>query len=181
MQALETIEHKGHNIKIYQDESAESPREWDNLGTIAAFHRNYNLSDSKQFKSPEEVESYIKKTKAIALPVFMYEHGGIALSTGAFGCPWDSGQVGVIFVEREKVMKEWKVKKISKKLMETILSNLKSEIETYSKYLNGEVYGFVIEKEETCETCQNHKPKVIESLWGFYEVQDAISEAKGFI
>jgi hypothetical protein len=34
-----------YTLTILLDEWAESPREWDNLGTIYAAHRKYNLSD----------------------------------------------------------------------------------------------------------------------------------------
>ena len=29
------------------------------------------------------------------------------MSTGPFSCPWDSGQVGFIYVEKKKVKEEW--------------------------------------------------------------------------
>jgi hypothetical protein len=34
MDAIFTEKRNGLTIKIYQDDSPESPREWDNLGTI---------------------------------------------------------------------------------------------------------------------------------------------------
>lgn len=38
-------DYKGYTIKIYHDEDAESPRDWDNLGEMVCFHRRYNLGD----------------------------------------------------------------------------------------------------------------------------------------
>lgn len=32
-------------IKVLQDTSADSPREWSNLGVMACWHRNYTLGD----------------------------------------------------------------------------------------------------------------------------------------
>ena len=32
--AIETIEYKGHTIKIVQDDGGDGPREWDNLSEI---------------------------------------------------------------------------------------------------------------------------------------------------
>ena len=38
----------GHStIKIFRDEYPTDPREWDNLGTMVCWHRNYNLGDEQ--------------------------------------------------------------------------------------------------------------------------------------
>lgn len=42
MNAIETISYKGHEIGIYYDEYAESPRAWDNLSMIYSNSRRYN-------------------------------------------------------------------------------------------------------------------------------------------
>lgn len=42
MNAIETISYKGHEIGIYYDEYAESPRVWDNLSMIYSNSRRYN-------------------------------------------------------------------------------------------------------------------------------------------
>ena len=44
---VETIEYKGCTIRIVPNDSPESPREWDNLGTMICSHRNYNLGDEQ--------------------------------------------------------------------------------------------------------------------------------------
>jgi len=54
-----TEEYKGYTINVRQDDSAESPREWDNLGTITAWHRNYNLSDERHSL---DVDDFVKDT-----------------------------------------------------------------------------------------------------------------------
>lgn len=43
MYEKESIDYKGMTIKVCYDENPESPREWDNLGTIYSNHRDYNL------------------------------------------------------------------------------------------------------------------------------------------
>ena len=98
------------------------------------------------------------------LPVYMYEHSGISLSTGEFGCKWDSGHLGFIYVSRTKVREKFKVKRISPQLKAKILKQLENEIETYSQYLNGEVYCFVIEDEDG---------DVVDSCGGFYSEKEA--------
>jgi len=48
-------------LKIEQDEDAEDPREFDNLGIMVCFHKRYNLGDktdlsSDQFNGWDELE-----------------------------------------------------------------------------------------------------------------------------
>jgi len=45
MDSIETISYKNFDININIDESPESPREWDNLGTMVCFHDRYRLGD----------------------------------------------------------------------------------------------------------------------------------------
>jgi hypothetical protein len=40
-------------IEVEQDDNTESPREWDNLGTMICFHSRYNLGDKHNFSSDE--------------------------------------------------------------------------------------------------------------------------------
>lgn len=42
MEAIQTTAYKGRQIKIYYDETAESPRSWDNLGTIYSNSLRYS-------------------------------------------------------------------------------------------------------------------------------------------
>ena len=44
--------------------------------------------------------------KYVILPLYLYDHGGITMSTGAFSCSWDSGQVGWIYAEKKKFIEE---------------------------------------------------------------------------
>ena len=40
--------------EIVQEESPESPREWDNVGTMICWHRNYTLGDEQPDMTPDE-------------------------------------------------------------------------------------------------------------------------------
>lgn len=164
---IETIEKNGCTIHIYQDESPESPREWDNLGTMVCFHRRYNLGDENtEFdNSPELLIEFLKqnKGKIIYLPLYLYDHSGISMSTGRgypFNDPWDSGQVGYIYVTYEKIRKEYRCKHVTKKLVNRVIEYLRGEVETYDQYLTGDVYGYDV----TCNQCGES----IDSCWGFY-------------
>lgn len=163
MEEKETIKYRGYDIKIYYDECPESPREWDNLGIMVCFHRRYSLGDSHNFNEPEDFIEFVRENNPIVLPLFLYNHSGISMSTRSFigrahHAEWDSGQVGWIYVEKEKIKKEYGWKKLTKKRREKIIQYLIGEVETYDNYLTGEVYGFMVEKDGDD----------VDSCWGFY-------------
>ncbi len=156
MEPVETITYRGIDIEIYQDEDPESPREWDNLGTMVCFHRNYNLGDENHgFDEPEDLLDFVNgKEKAIALPLFLLDHSGLWISTGRFACDsggWDTSHVGFIIISKEKIRQEYHVKRISKKLLNKVTDILVLEVETYNRYLTGDVYGYSIDK--TNDSC----------------------------
>jgi hypothetical protein len=156
--------YQGHTIKIYHDPDPESPREWFNLGTMNCWHRRYRLGDSHRFDNPEtflrdlvgisdqsnllmeQIRDRAER-KVILLPVFLYDHSGLAMNTIGFHCPWDSGQVGFIYVTLEDVRKEFGVKRVTKTQREKAVDVLRGEIVSYDAYLGGRVYGYVIEQE----------------------------------
>jgi hypothetical protein len=190
MDAIETFEHQGHTIEIHHDECGESPREWDNCGMFCAWHRRYSLGDKnapKDFETMlheliELVEDAEKQDairdlpysdmldvicqevpKLVILPVYIYEHGGITLNTTGFSCPWDSGQLGFIYLVPRKVDEEFggdveKAKKI-----------LVAEIKDMDDYVTGQVYGYRIDPDTENE----------DSCWGFYgDIEYVREEAK---
>ena len=58
----EEEDYKGYNIKIYFDEDAESPREWDNICVIHTAHKNYSIGD-EDHSTRESIEEARRKTK----------------------------------------------------------------------------------------------------------------------
>ena len=108
----------------------------------------------------------------IILPLFVYEHGSITMNTSGYRCPWDSGQVGFIYVSIADVKKEYGWKRLTSKRRAQIESYLQGEVTTYDHYLTGDVWGYVIEDEE-----ENH----IDSCWGFYEYDECEQEAKSIV
>lgn len=88
---------------------------------------------------------------AIILPVFMYEHSGVALNTGGFYDPWDSGQVGFIYITYDKIKEEYGYKKLTVARRAKIEELLNGEVKEYGSYLNGEVYYIQIRDAENNE------------------------------
>lgn len=164
-----------YKVRTFIDESPESPREWDNMGTMVCFHGRYNLGDKTDYRSQdysgwEEMEKDIIDTENVhtILPLYLYDHSGISISTSSFSCRWDSGQVGWIFVSKHKVKKEG--------IDETKVEEcLKGEVKTYDTYLRGEVYGFEVVKVTKCDLGHEHE-EVIDTYWGYYDEDECINE-----
>lgn len=83
--------------------------------------------------------------KLLVLPLYLYDHGGITMRTTSFNDPWDSGQVGFIYVKTDDVKQEWGWKRLTKQRREHIETILKGEVEEYDAYLTGDVWYWVIE------------------------------------
>lgn len=43
----------------------------------------------------------------VMLPVYLMDHSGLSVNTVGFGCPWDSGQVGMIYCPLETARRYW--------------------------------------------------------------------------
>ena len=145
--------YNGYDIEITYDTDGccESPRDWDNLTRMVCFHGRYALGDktdlkSTMFKSWVELKNYlIKKEKAVLIkPLYLYAHSGITISTSPFSCPWDSGQVGFVYVTRKDLLDNYNKKKVTKKLIESAEKILDSEVNIYDNYIIGSVFRYDI-------------------------------------
>ena len=142
----QTVDTAEYNIEVTIDEFASDPREMsDHLGTMVCFHGRYNLGD-KHGLSIEEAKELSAQEDVISLPLYLYDHSGITMSTTPFSCPWDSGQVGFIYA-----------KKNAEGLSDdSIRETLEAEVKEYDSYLTGEVYRidiFDIETGELIDCC----------------------------
>ena len=146
-------------VRVVVDPDPSSPREFDNLGTMVCWHRRYNLGDKHGFKEPRDFEEWRRGKDLVVLPLYLYDHSGLTMSTEPFSCPWDSGQVGYVYVERAKVLEDFNRKRMTDALRRKAEKQLRAEVETYDEFLRGDVYGFVVE-----DATGEH----VDSCWGFY-------------
>ncbi len=160
--AIKTFNYLGFTIDIDQDEWVENPRTYDPLGVMICFHRTYDLGDKHDYNkddygSFEELKKAIcnKENIAVILPLYLYDHSGITMSTGSFNCRWDSGQVGWIYLTKEDVRKTYGVKRITSATLDRATKALEAEVKIYDSYISGEVYQFTI-TDSTGETVDNY-------------------------
>ena len=161
----------GKRLEIWHDDSPESPRTWDNVGTMAIFHKCYRFGDevlfsSDDFQGWDEMENYITDTLGakVCLPIFMYDHSGVTIKTGPFSCGWDSGKVGFIYATEEKITETWG--ECTPATIQLATQRLEGEVETMDQYLQGEVYGFKLIKPSLLDDPELDAEE--DSCWGFF-------------
>ncbi len=162
MEVIETKKVNGYTIEIYRDEDARSPREDCGFGTMLCSHRRYVLGDV-QIKCQDDLNKILKRKDVKYLPLYLYDHSGITMSTTPFSCPWDSGQVGIIYATHEDICKEFGPKgralvHISKRAVSSAFKLMRQEVKVYDAFLKGEVYGYEVKDPDG---------EVIDSCWGF--------------
>jgi len=155
-------------IRIYPDDSHESPREWDNDSTMVCFHSHYDLGDKNHGYDLDDYNSWDELKKAIIknnpgciiLPLYLYDDSGITMNTTGFSRRWDSGQVGFIYITRQDILHSYgngyldeselkrlnikKYKNVTPQLRKQALDGLIRDVKTYDQYLTGDVYRFNI-------------------------------------
>lgn len=169
----EVYERNGLKVTILHDMDPESPRDWDNVGTMICSHRGYTLGDEQfdpsDFDGWEDLKKHLVEERGavIILPLSLYDHSGISMFIPGDGRyrqheAWDSGQVGFIFATEEDIKHCGLDKELAEK-------QLRGEVFTYNQFLEGDVYGFKVEDERTGEE--------IDSCWGIFGSEYAIEEA----
>jgi len=141
---LASTTHNGHTWRVrrFHDEDATNPRENDNLWRWFTAHRKYNIGD-ESFGTVDALERAVaafvpNQRDRVMVPLYLLDHSGLALSTRPFGDPWDSGQLGIVVVSRASLREE-------KMRLPAAMKCLEAEVAVMNQYLNGDVYGFVIE------------------------------------
>lgn len=162
---------------IGYDDEPSSPREWSNVGTMAVSYDGYNLGDDDISKIDFEVEcdgGYITLNPAeyfirnegarVVIGLFVFEHGGITMSAGSRvgqklkksdirsngrfmgdDAGWDTSFVGFIYDTPEGV-KQCFGEDVTDKEIEAAL---RSEVEVYASYLEGDVSYYSVQDDET--------------------------------
>lgn len=191
-------EDKTRRVRLEYDDdgSACDPRDDDDFVQIVTPEmRNWNVrTKDARFQSEHDqlydkglggaFGRYLKIFHDVdAVPVFIYEHSGVALSTGSFigraqHAQWDSGMIGWAYINPDA--EKWEGMEPEKILSGTV--------ETLGQWMNGEVYGWISEKkvsgtkvyaDEDHEDEDFEEWEVDESCWGYIGYEFAEEEAKG--
>lgn len=178
---METIDTKNYRLTIEQDNMAESPRTaWDNLGKLITVHSRYALGD-ENFNNMSDFDDYIESLEdGIYLPVFLYDHSGLSVSISSFSCPFDSGQLGYIYLSIKDIVENFG--DASKESIEKAKQCLKSEIKELNMFITGDVYFWELDKKSKCGECDiihyEHKES-LGGIYGYEYVMETIAECLG--
>lgn len=121
----------------------------------------------------------------VILPISMYEHSGISLWLGSkwghSDAQWDCSSIGFAYVEKATAEKEMPQRKLTYEQRNDwkkwAYAMMEGEMETYNKYVSGEVYGYMIEDEEGEEASNFH----LCGCWGYYDKDCLLEDAKSDI
>lgn len=160
-------------IEVTQDTDPISPADWDSIGEIVySANSRYTLGTKAVSQDTlKDIARQIEIGTLIGLPVYAYIHGDvkiIAADSNPFSCPWDSGQSGFVYAPREQVFREYGGKRMTKRIREAAKNLLRQEVETFSQYLEGDVWVITHWKDG----------EVIDCCGGYYGYEYAVQEAK---
>jgi len=203
---VETLTSKCGRFRalIFIDPEPLNPRtEYENLCTMLCWHHRYNLGDPcphysdrhgrtwewpAEYRRRDFLEGKLPaslndhaQTPGIILPLYLYDHSGLSISTGPFNCPWDSGQVGWIHCSYEKANQELRSRPMknprrSKTLRQKMLACMNAEVSTYDQYLRGDVYGYEL------QSLDDQSDWLVEdSCWGYYGLEDLRVELRSLL
>ena len=174
-------------VKIDENEWFESPRDWENLGTLYTWESGYcspdrhNYSDVLEFLGEllgetlvekihnqytdtgsfmDDISKRMDKLGYILYPVSKYDHSLVRYFLG-ISSGWDTGTIGVIFAEKKKICEWFNTKKVTQKVREKVVQNFESELELYTDYANG--YGMY------CVEIEKFSGEQVEIVGGYYK------------
>lgn len=191
---VETIytEDKQRRARIEYDLDGGScdPREYDELvEVVTPRHHMTEHVDGATFEAQHDAlyerglggafGRYLKIFHNVdAYPVYKFEHGNVALSTRDFGDRWDSGMIGWAYIKPGA--ETWEGMEPHKVIV--------SYLESLAMWMNGEVYGYIVERRVTGTKTYNDGTPSEEfeewvdddedSCWGILGYEWAEKEAK---
>lgn len=170
---LARVEIEDYEIIVVQDPNPQDPRKFSEpLGKMVCWHYRYRLGDDHDYRMPQEfkdaIQPLLRRRQIVMLPLYLLDHSGLALSTQPFNDPWDSGQVGWIYASHDEIRKAFGVQRVTKHIRNLAVSRLVAEVEEYNSYLQGDCYGYEINKLERCTSFQLVSREQVSSCYGFF-------------
>ena len=151
-------------------------KEWNKSSSYPASLKGKDVPDwflddcLSALKNSEMMKLLEQSGQFVIMPLYLYDHSGITISTGPFSCPWDSGQVGWIYADADKIKEEYG--EVTPETLKKTANVLESEVKDYDYYLTGQCYGFQLFEGDT----------EVDSCWGFLgDIRDMQDDLKGYL
>ena len=122
----------------------------------------YLLKERSEEDTIKELYELAKSNPEVCiLPFYLYEHSGQTVSTVPFSCPWDSKQVGWIYITKAQLGSfeaNW----------DEVEQHLEKEVELYDHFIRGDVYEFELARLLECPCCKHSSKEVLARGWNFF-------------
>lgn len=192
-------------VFVVQDESPESPRDWDNTAQLLTKTRSYHSPDHGRDADPlgimdKTAEGWgwssrmrglylAARTDVLAWAMLDQSERDGSLYLTFYDNSADIGETmhdGVAYVTREA----WEATRGTGEYTDREARDaIRGEVDSFNQYARGEVCGFVVEQQVTWQALNADGTlgdegrtmdtwELVESVWGFYSTEDAMSEGR---
>lgn len=169
------VEFGYYTIKIVYDTSPHNPREWSNACMLEL---SGHLGDNNFIRENDEPDNWVDIQEALEnrfevrywRPLYCKKKRNnyyLTLKSQLSDYPNDKKMRGFAIITDENIETMGLENKNESELHKIV----KGEIRIYEKFLNGEVYAYKLERNN----------QQIDSLWGIYDIDTAIAEARNMI
>ena len=182
MDAIETmtIEQDGqtYRITVYHDTDAPNPLEdWDEMGTILSLNRRHVNFD------PAGIDAAIDDPDAV--PLSYFEHGQCLWSVAGelppgARCPFDSVSFAGLWLPDAQTLESAR-NYGGRTRCHFMRKRARQACEVYTQWCNGDIYGYEIARINACPCCGEEKPEPVDSCWGFFGLDECLSEAQAAV
>lgn len=160
-----------YKITIKSDEYSDNPLEYTPEIIVACKHGRYNLGNMRlndlltqydydgDYNNLKEIMDYMSKYGTV-FPVSMTDHSYLSVYVGKPNDYWDSGYIGIVFIQSCDMNKYG--------YTESYINDI---LDTYTQYLNGEVYAYVVEK------YTSDGMEYVNSCCGYYDIEECKEDA----
>ena len=141
------------------------------LFTLTHRHRDYVFGDDTFSRLDELPDA----EDVISLPVYMYDHSGITINTTGFSCPWDSGQVGVVYVYKDAAQQHGYT--LDEAGIEQIKEALRAHVQMWDDYITGNIWTWTVYEVDTDDV---YCPEDLSDLTGNERFCEFVDGAGGY-
>lgn len=171
------VSRHGHYVGVIMpDEYPANPLvEWDTLADGMVYSRYRRDVCGTQAVDPDD---FALPKGAVALPVYSNDSTGECFAGSEPVTSWESGVDALVYVTREKILKEYNCKYVTKRVRDRVIKCLKAEVQMYSAYRSGDVYDFIVYAVpadtdlEKLADCRLSSFDVYDPCGGYYALQD---------
>ena len=141
-----------HNGLQYSVESVESYQEYLQFLKLCSPLRFYAPKAQHWGNVTEKEYKEDKKSFLFSETIYGYSHGGMTVSLAPYGCPFDSGVLGVCYVSKRSLRDYSNMKRLSQKRIEQYkplyADMLKKDFGKYKRFIEGSLYNIIVTDED---------------------------------